>query len=88
MVRTAYEPLPFAEAAFPVIFHLDNLQHPVEAHWHEGIELLFCLEGTAEVVADTEKLTLRPGELTIINSGRNLNFNRLCFFLFTSTVTC
>jgi len=69
MVRTSYEPLPFAEAAFPVIFHLDNLQHPVEAHWHEGIELLFCLEGSAEVIADTEKLTLRPGELTIINSG-------------------
>ncbi len=69
MALTSYEPLPFAEASFPVIFHLDELRQPVKAHWHDGIELLFCLRGTGKVVAETEELTLRPGELTIINSG-------------------
>lgn len=69
MALSSYEPLPYKDASFPIIFHLDDLSHPVEAHWHESIELLFCLQGTAELFADTEKLTLHPGELTVINSG-------------------
>lgn len=69
MPVSSYEPLPHTDPTFPVIFHLDRLSQAVQAHWHEGIELLYCLEGTAEVTADMDTRVMRPGELSIIPSG-------------------
>lgn len=68
-----YEPLAHADPSFPIIFHRDILPglpaSGVEAHWHEGIELLYCISGSARVSSGTEWRQMTKGELAIINSG-------------------
>lgn len=68
-----YEALTHKDPSFPVIFHLDFLsgaQGGAEAaHWHEGIELLYCIEGAAIVMADREPCRMTPGTLAMISSG-------------------
>lgn len=72
MAFSSYETLEHADPSFPVIFHLDRLSAlhaTMNAHWHEGIELLYCVSGTARLVADTQTQIMRPGQLSVIPSG-------------------
>ena len=68
-----YEPLTHADPSFPVIFHRDILSgipaSGVEAHWHEGIELLYCISGSARVSSGTEWRQMNAENLAVINSG-------------------
>ena len=72
MAFSSYETLAHADPSFPVIFHLDqisSLRTTGNAHWHEGIELLYCVSGTARLVADTQTQIMLPGQLSVIPSG-------------------
>lgn len=72
MLSAAYEPLFHSDSSFPVIFHFDSLSrmnNVVEAHWHEGIEILYCIRGSATIIADGEPQTMTKGNFCIINSG-------------------
>jgi AraC-like DNA-binding protein len=57
---------------FPIIFHLDSLSYNHNSfamHWHENIELLYFIEGTANVTSDTTQLQANTGDIVIINSN-------------------
>lgn len=68
-----YEALTHTDPAFPVIFHRDVLSgvplSGVEAHWHEGIELLYCISGNARVSSGAEWRQMAKGDLAVVNSG-------------------
>lgn len=66
-----HEPLRHPDPAFPVIFHPNALEGTgrVEAHWHEGIEVLCCFQGAAAVRSGGEQLLMQAGELAVVNSG-------------------
>ena len=38
-------------------------------HWHENIELLYFVEGEAEVVTDNVSVKVKPGRLAVVNSN-------------------
>ena len=67
-----YEAHMHPDPKFPIIFHFDtvyaNPDVAFELHWHENLELLFGVEGEGTVISNAERLTIRPGELCIINS--------------------
>ena len=56
-----HEPLRHPDPAFPVIFHPNALEGAgrVEAHWHEGIEVLCCFQGAAAVRSGGEQLLIQ-----------------------------
>ena len=39
------------------------------SHWHEAIEIIYVLEGTAVVTLFDLTITLEPGQMLLINSG-------------------
>lgn len=39
------------------------------SHWHEAIEIIYMLEGTAVVTLFDQTITLKPGQFLLINSG-------------------
>lgn len=67
-----YERHRFQDESLPVLFHLDHVSHQTGAypHWHENIELLYCIAGQGEAVIDSRPVPLREGGLTIVNSSR------------------
>lgn len=70
---SSYEAHRHPDPQLPVLFHLDTVLRQPDAgflHWHEAIELLFCVEGEGVVIADAERLNLREGELAVVNSNR------------------
>jgi AraC-like DNA-binding protein len=38
-------------------------------HWHENIELLYFVEGEADVVTDNVSARVKPGQLAVVNSN-------------------
>ena len=38
-------------------------------HWHENIELLYFVEGEADVVTDNVSVRVKPGQLAVVNSN-------------------
>lgn len=55
---------------FPVAcYHDDLVKESVPWHWHDDLETIVVLDGTAEITAGTEKFTLKQGEGCFINSG-------------------
>lgn len=38
-------------------------------HWHENIELLYFVEGEADVVTDNVSVSVKPGQLAVVNSN-------------------
>ena len=57
---------------FPVIFHPDSIdagKNGFVLHWHENLELLFFLNGSALITSDTTQFTVSKGEVAVINSN-------------------
>ncbi len=57
---------------FPVIFHQDFIdagKNSFTLHWHENLELLFFIEGSAVITSDTLQFNVCKGELAVINSN-------------------
>lgn len=56
---------------YPFFFHLDTVYgSSFGSHWHENIELLFFVEGSATVFSDHTPAYVGPGDLAVINSDR------------------
>ncbi len=67
-----YEQPVYSDPAFPIIFHQDQLsgaRTSVYTNWHQGIELLYCYEGAAHMLLDSETASFREGELAVIGSN-------------------
>ena len=45
---------------------LENTHIP--AHWHEAMEILFCLNGSVRVHVEHERLTLQRNQLIVFDS--------------------
>ena len=45
---------------------LENTHIP--AHWHEAMEILFCLNGSVRVHVENERLTLQRNQLIVFDS--------------------
>ena len=58
---------------FPIIFHLDTLQGPAQSgealHWHEDVELLFCIQGEGCVLSNASRIPMKEGELAVVNAN-------------------
>lgn len=50
-------------------FYFDSLQqtYPVRSHWHFYMELLFMLEGTAQISVDNTEIQLEPGDMILFH---------------------
>lgn len=66
-----YEDTLFPDSSLPVIFHFDRLSAEVEfiPHWQDSIELLYIMEGQAEIISDVQRAQCTPGDIAWINSG-------------------
>ncbi|MBE7043488.1 MAG: AraC family transcriptional regulator [Ruminococcaceae bacterium] len=73
-----YEQHQFQQKELPVIFHLDFIgpNTSLYPHWHENIELLYCIHGDGEAVIDSRSVPLKKGGLTVVNSG-NLHYTKV-----------
>ena len=70
-----YEHLKFKDNNFPVIFHFDYLRknQRLKEHWHEHLEILYCVEGEVNFVTSSGKIPVKKGNVTVI-TPRCLHF--------------
>ena len=55
----------------PLIFHKLTLKNDHEyLHWHENLELIYCIEGEGLATVDAQNSPMKKGTLTIVNSSR------------------
>ena len=73
-----YEQHYFADHNLPIIFHFDRVFKGREGlpHWHENIELLYCVSGAGEAMVESRPVPMRQGCLTVINSSQ-VHYTRL-----------
>lgn len=59
------------EKELPIIFHLDHLKKMEQCinNWHENLELIYCIEGEGDAVINSNHISLKSGNMLIINSG-------------------
>lgn len=72
-----YEAHAHSDPDFPIIFHsrivaengtIDkNFQ--VVPHWHGGVEILYCLEGSMEVTCNQNKWLMQQDDMVVVNSN-------------------
>ena len=68
----SYEITAHAKKKLPFIFHTDifnNKRRCTYTHWHEDVELLFCIDGEASVLLNSSLIKMEKGSLIVINSG-------------------
>ena len=56
----------------PFVIHKNVLPGPIlcaRAHAHDYIEMLYCLEGTHEILLDRKSYTFTPGDMVLISSN-------------------
>ena len=66
----------YEDPALPLYSSICELG-PKEAgflHWHDAVELLYCMEGEGVAVSGNQQLRLAPGEMAVIPSGRLHDF--------------
>lgn len=71
MPNSHYEQHSYEDPKFPVFFHLDTLTDTslFVPHWHENPEILYILEGEAQVTINTESVPVRSGDIIVIPSN-------------------
>ena len=71
-MASLYEAHRHPDPLLPIFFHRDTIRHVTESgylHWHEALELLFCIEGEGIVISDEERFPMTKGDLLVINSN-------------------
>lgn len=77
MPYSIYEAHSHPDPGFPIIFHLDTLTGNTESgyfHWHENIELIYCVEGCGTVVSDLLHIPISQGDIAVINANQLHSF--------------
>lgn len=67
-----YEKAEIYDLKFPVRIlrhHFINIEPAFFSHWHEQLELLLFTEGEAVVECNSKSISVRPGDLIIVNSN-------------------
>ena len=70
MKQAIYEHLYDLENTSISIHYYSNRGSYFPAHWHPAIELLYILNGTAEIIVGGVKHTLVPGEFIVVDSNQ------------------
>jgi AraC-like DNA-binding protein len=70
-----YEKLNYKDYTLPIIYHLDILDRAKNKttfgmHWHDSIEILYFIEGSARVKCDYSNRSVGPGDVFIINTNQ------------------
>ena len=65
----------YADPGFPVYFSGSTLHREVDSgyrylHWHEAVEILYCIEGEGVAVSDALSIPLAAGEIAVIGGNR------------------
>lgn len=71
-MSSRYEAHRHPDPLLPIFFHRDTVRQVTESghlHWHEAIELLYCIEGEGTAISDGDRLSMRTGDLLVINSN-------------------
>ena len=70
MSFATYEEHLLSDPDFPAIYHIGciDIGFPVLAHWHENIEILYVIEGSANIIMDGRTVSAHEGQLVINNS--------------------
>lgn len=70
-MQSEYEAVTFPDPELPIIFHFDisRPESQFAIHWQDSLELLYFVEGEAEVRSDTVCQHFTTGEVAVINSN-------------------
>ena len=73
--KNLYEKLNYADYLLPVIYHLDTLRsasgkRSTNPHWHDSIEILYFISGSAKVKCDYSSYRVNPGDVIIVNANQ------------------
>lgn len=66
-----YEKHNYKDPSFPIIFHFDSKDTNNDIffpHWHENIEMLYFIEGQANITINQQHTIASKGDLVVINS--------------------
>lgn len=55
--------------SFPISFHTDRLSGPSRPHWHENIEILHLISGSAKMVIDSQEVYWSVGDTIVVNTN-------------------
>lgn len=73
MLGSIFEAHRDMDPCFPIIFHLDTLHGPAQSgealHWHEDVELLYCIHGEGTVLSNASRIPMREGDLAVVNAN-------------------
>jgi AraC-like DNA-binding protein len=67
-----YESPVYDDPSFPIVFHRDamNEKRPsVYANWHKGIEVLYCVSGSGQLLVNAETIPFAAGDILAIDSN-------------------
>ncbi len=66
-----YEAHTHNDPDLPIIFHYDtnNIESLFTAHWHDGVEVLYCTHGRGKIIIDSETHFIGAGDTVVVNSG-------------------
>lgn len=70
-----------------------TLESPhIPAHWHDAMEILFCLNGEVRIHAEHDTLTLSHNQLIVFDSKEvhsiHSDSNYICFYVFMLIRSC
>lgn len=71
MTNKIYELHNLEDRKLPIIYHLDNvkvLQSDL-SNWHENIEIIYCIEGSGQIICNAVDYHVEKGDIFVINSG-------------------
>ncbi len=71
MTPAVYEEHILSDPDFPAVYHIGCITRgrPVLTHWHENLEILYVLEGEAEILMDAAPVRAQAGNLVITNTN-------------------
>lgn len=70
MRNAKYELHTHEDPSFPILFHLDILLpgcNFCDAHWHDALEILYFIEGKADVTVNAETIFAERDDIIVIN---------------------
>lgn len=67
---TQYEIVRPSESSFPLIVHYPEPTDGFPSHWHEYLEIHYCISGRGIIECDSVPIETQSGDLIVINSNQ------------------
>jgi len=73
MEKKLYEVHNLENKKLPIIFHYDTVslerKRPIEANWHNNIEILYCTEGKGQIICNSVIYDVKMGDILVVNTN-------------------